>query len=240
MKNHYDILGVKRTATSEEIKTAYRKLSIKFHPDKNDGEAFFSDMFRQVNEAYNILYDTQKRSLYDKQFYKFEHPERPGDSFKKASAPASTNYRPNTEPVSYSYTKPKSSVWDGVNFWKRVRNYMLLINLVLIIILAVTKSSSEQSSLPINNSVTNSQQIVKPKHKHRSKKLKGTPLVQDTINQIDTSFNKPANSETPNRDTVYSEVIVPQKSMTEVTRNITAQDTPKKRGFFKRLFGKKN
>jgi curved DNA-binding protein CbpA len=67
MKNHYEILGLNPGATDDEIKKAYRKLSVKFHPDKNDGDAYFSAMFRQVNEAYAILSDRTKRIAYDKQ-----------------------------------------------------------------------------------------------------------------------------------------------------------------------------
>jgi len=50
--NPYDILGVARTATKEEIKTAYRKLAMKYHPDRNGGE---SDMFKLVQAAYELL-----------------------------------------------------------------------------------------------------------------------------------------------------------------------------------------
>jgi curved DNA-binding protein CbpA len=66
MKNHYEILGLEANATSEDIRKAYRKLSVKFHPDKNEGDAYFSAMFRQVNEAYTVLSDPQKRMEYDR------------------------------------------------------------------------------------------------------------------------------------------------------------------------------
>lgn len=65
MKNYYDILGVSQTATIDEIKKAYRKLSIKFHPDKNDNDAFFNDMFKIITEAYGVLTDPTQRSYYD-------------------------------------------------------------------------------------------------------------------------------------------------------------------------------
>jgi len=65
MKNYYDILGLNTLATKEEIKKAYRKLSIKFHPDKNDGEPFFTEMFKQINDAHEILLDDAKKQKYD-------------------------------------------------------------------------------------------------------------------------------------------------------------------------------
>jgi curved DNA-binding protein CbpA len=66
MKTYYDILGVNKHATTSEIKTAYRKLSIKFHPDKNDGDEFFKEMFLNINTAYEILSNAEKRNDYDK------------------------------------------------------------------------------------------------------------------------------------------------------------------------------
>lgn len=51
MKNYYDILGVSETAGADEIKKAYRKLSVKFHPDKNENDDYFSEMFKIINEA---------------------------------------------------------------------------------------------------------------------------------------------------------------------------------------------
>ena len=62
MKNYYEILGVSKEATQEEIKKSYRKLSLKYHPDKNpDGE----DMFKNISEAYSTLSNPDKKSKYD-------------------------------------------------------------------------------------------------------------------------------------------------------------------------------
>lgn len=65
MKDYYYILGVKSNSTEKEIKSAYRKLSLKFHPDKNEGDKFFEERFKEINEAYEILGDIQKRKEYD-------------------------------------------------------------------------------------------------------------------------------------------------------------------------------
>jgi curved DNA-binding protein CbpA len=65
MKNYYEILGISQTATEQEIKTAYRKLSQKFHPDKNEGDKFFEEMFKKIQEAYEVLSNAEQRRLYD-------------------------------------------------------------------------------------------------------------------------------------------------------------------------------
>lgn len=62
----YEILEVDRNATSEEIKRAYRKQAIKYHPDKNQGNSEAEAKFKEVNEAYQVLSDEQKRAVYDR------------------------------------------------------------------------------------------------------------------------------------------------------------------------------
>lgn len=65
MKDYYYFLGVKEDASLEDIKKAYRKLSLKYHPDKNDNDDFFAERFREIQEAYETLTDAGKRRLYD-------------------------------------------------------------------------------------------------------------------------------------------------------------------------------
>src|SRR5260370_19651833 len=61
----YNILGVNKSASTDEIKTAYRKLAMKFHPDRNPGNKSAEDKFKEATEAYEVLGDTQKRTQYD-------------------------------------------------------------------------------------------------------------------------------------------------------------------------------
>ncbi|MCX7726838.1 MAG: DnaJ domain-containing protein, partial [Chitinispirillaceae bacterium] len=63
--DYYEILGVPKNATEEEIKRAYRKLAIKYHPDKNPGDKTAEEKFREATEAYEVLKDPQKRAQYD-------------------------------------------------------------------------------------------------------------------------------------------------------------------------------
>ncbi len=64
-KDYYKILGVDRKASSDDIRSAYRKLAMKYHPDKNPGDKKAEDKFKDINEAYQVLSDDQKRARYD-------------------------------------------------------------------------------------------------------------------------------------------------------------------------------
>lgn len=64
-KSYYEILGVSRDASADAIKKAYRKLAMKYHPDKNPGDAAAEDKFKEAAEAYEVLSDLQKRQIYD-------------------------------------------------------------------------------------------------------------------------------------------------------------------------------
>lgn len=64
-KDYYSILGVKKQATDEEIKKAFRKLAVKYHPDKNPGNKEAEEKFKEINEAYEVLSDSDKRKKYD-------------------------------------------------------------------------------------------------------------------------------------------------------------------------------
>jgi len=66
MADYYELLGVPRSADTEEIKKAYRKLALKYHPDRNQGSKEAEERFKEVTEAYEVLRDTDKRAVYDR------------------------------------------------------------------------------------------------------------------------------------------------------------------------------
>src|SRR5438045_6296892 len=65
-RDYYEVLGVARTATSQELKSAFRKLAIQYHPDKNPGDKASEDRFKEASEAYKVLCDGEKRARYDR------------------------------------------------------------------------------------------------------------------------------------------------------------------------------
>ena len=64
-RDYYEVLGVNRNASDDELKSNYRKLALKFHPDRNPGDKEAEDKFKEAAEAYEVLRDREKRTLSD-------------------------------------------------------------------------------------------------------------------------------------------------------------------------------
>ena len=64
-RDYYDTLGVARSASEGEIKSAYRKLAKQYHPDKNQGDSGAAEKFKEMGEAYAVLSDPEKKKVYD-------------------------------------------------------------------------------------------------------------------------------------------------------------------------------
>ena len=92
MENFYDVLGVQKNATGDEIKKAYRNLAFKYHPDRNPGDKEAEEKFKKINTAYDTLGDESKRRNYDLGGY--------------TDQTYSTNNYQNTYRSSYTYSNP--------------------------------------------------------------------------------------------------------------------------------------
>src|SRR4051794_10585713 len=65
-RDYYEVLGVERSAAADEVKRAYRKLAVQFHPDKNPDDPHSEEKFKEIGEAYDVLMDADKRAAYDR------------------------------------------------------------------------------------------------------------------------------------------------------------------------------
>src|SRR5688500_20060181 len=65
-RDYYEVLGIAREASLDDIKKAYRKLAVKYHPDKNPGDKDAEEKFKEAAEAYGVLSDEEKRARYDR------------------------------------------------------------------------------------------------------------------------------------------------------------------------------
>lgn len=110
-KDYYKILGIKKDATADQIKKAYRKLALKFHPDRNQGDKASEDKFKEIAEAYEVLSDAQKRK-------EFDNIRNFGSSSKRTAY--KSTYNDDFEP-SYKNFYKKTNRDDPEKLWEEFK-----------------------------------------------------------------------------------------------------------------------
>lgn len=105
MKDYYDILGISKNATADEVKKAYRTLALKFHPDRNKAKDA-TEKFKEISHAYEILSDIQKRQIYD----------QTGNDTFQGKAPQQEQYAQKESPYQYSYQGTDNNVQESSGF----------------------------------------------------------------------------------------------------------------------------
>ena len=109
-KDYYKILGVQKKATQEEIKKAYRKLAVKYHPDKNAGDKAAEEKFKEISEANDVLGDPEKRKKYDELGANWKYAQQQG----KAGADFGQYYKQYGDPGGgFTYEGDPRDIFGG-------------------------------------------------------------------------------------------------------------------------------
>src|SRR5229473_2606112 len=111
-QDYYELLGVSRKASAKEIRTAFRKLARKYHPDLNPGDKSSEEKFKQLQEAYDVLSDSKKRQVYDQYgFYSDNLP--PGGAGVPISGISSANFSvADAEAPEWSRSTRPAATWN--------------------------------------------------------------------------------------------------------------------------------
>jgi curved DNA-binding protein len=91
-RDYYKILGITKTASPDEIKKAYRKLAVKYHPDKNPGDKVAEERFKEISEAYDVLNDPEKRKKYDSMGENWRNFQESNNGHQRRSAAGGQQY----------------------------------------------------------------------------------------------------------------------------------------------------
>jgi curved DNA-binding protein CbpA len=154
-KTYYEKFGIKETASALDIKIAYRKLAIKYHPDKNEGDKKSENIFKQVNNIYETLSDVDSRRQYDAELKRMRGAERQYTStnqeYQRQQDYQQTNSSPRKEDK-YTYRKTTSST-KYAPFEKDFSGFTILSTLGIIVFAIYFTSNTSKKSIGNNPSI---------------------------------------------------------------------------------------
>lgn len=152
-KNYYIILGVKNTASFDEIKTAYRALAKKYHPDKNHGNKAAEEYFKEIQQAYAVLSNVEKRKKYDLKFsYTHIYPkQKPASSGKANQFSQQHQPKQGTAPKKNQYVPQK---FDYTESWQILVSVGIALFLLYFIISFNTKNETREHPIVVETSTS--------------------------------------------------------------------------------------
>ena len=234
MHNYYEILGISQNASNEDIRTAYRKLALKFHPDKNPGDLFFEQQFKVICEANEILSNPKTRNNYDNQLSAFlsqdnfigelkakdERIQKLQDELRKSRIDKINNNsnvkketfqaKPNNQTKATEKPIPKNN--DDAN---TIKYTLIGIAVILFLVLITKYRNNNNNEVPINsdppiqdNSLPIGYKKEKKKKNYTIEKKKNE--VIDSIKKDNDSVFKPisvaSNSQNSTKDSNKNEL----------------------------------
>ncbi|OFY86565.1 MAG: hypothetical protein A3F72_08790 [Bacteroidetes bacterium RIFCSPLOWO2_12_FULL_35_15] len=151
-KNYYVILGVKNTASFDEIKTAYRALAKKYHPDKNHGNNAAEEYFKEIQQAYAVLSNVEKRKKYDlKISYTHIYPKQKPASSGKANQFSQQQPKQGTSQKKSEYVPQK---FDYTESWQILVSVGIALLLLYFIISFNTKNEIREHPIAVETSTS--------------------------------------------------------------------------------------
>ncbi len=126
MQDYYQTLGLPQTATSAQIRTAFKRLAMQYHPDRNPNNPMAEEIFKQVNEAYHILSDPLKKARYDSRFYTYET-----QSSTQATEAHWREVRRRQQQARRSYTPPPEKTYTITGNYFKIQGLAFIVFLVM-------------------------------------------------------------------------------------------------------------
>ncbi|MEO6902226.1 MAG: DnaJ domain-containing protein [Bacteroidia bacterium] len=258
MKNYYDLLGIKENCSQDEIKKAYKKLAVKFHPDKNEGDEYFAEMFKQINEANEVLSNLNKRSEYDQTFNNTSNSNSNNFKTKTANKNQQSNNTPKEKLNKFIksveiYLTKKDEESRREREYKQAQfipkpNHINFKNILVSILTVLTVVTIYTKIPPQKITEDTSVKVQLKEIKNGNKKAKAnqnkqrhhieTTVKEDTIDTV-TLTETEQEQDSVGVEIPKVEIKTNQPVSVDTFTNKENENEKKKKGLFKRLFSKK-